>query len=68
MGPAEQLAPPIGDIGSDLGTKMTEAKESSESTLVSDCRLLSFEESELSSFECRLYSYKSISFKLYKCN
>lgn len=40
--------------GSGLGTKMTEAKLSSESTLVSLCKLLSFEESEFSSRECRL--------------
>lgn len=47
VGPGER----VGDIGSDLGTKITDAKLSSESTLVSLCRLLSFDESEPSSFE-----------------
>lgn len=42
-GSGDRLA---GDIGSDFGTKITDAKESSESTLVSLWRLLSFDESE----------------------
>lgn len=41
----------VGEVGSVLGMKMTEAKLSSESTLVSLWRLLSFEESEPSSLE-----------------
>lgn len=40
--------------GSGFGTNITDAKLSSESTLVSLCKLLSLEESEPSSLECLL--------------
>lgn len=46
--------------GSGFGTNITDAKLSSESTLVSLCKLLSLEESDPSSLEClRSHSFRS---------
>lgn len=59
VGPGDRF---VGDNGFDFGTNITDAKESSESTLVSLCRLLSFDESEPSSLECLLSQLPFVSF------
>lgn len=59
VGPGDRF---VGERGLDFGIKITDAKESSESTLVSLCKLLSFDESEPSSFECLLSQLPFASF------